>query len=141
VPSIETEFRTFLLAQASITTLVAGRVYAERFPQGTKPQGPAIIYRIAGGDRTYHAGGASGLMQSDIAITCHGKGSLDAHDVYEAIRLKVDGKAGTWGTTAIDHATLSAPSSGTASPILGDEVGFPAVNAVVEVFHAETIPA
>lgn len=137
--AIEFELAAYLADQATVTTLVSTRIYADRMPQ--KAVRPAIVYRVNGGERFYHTQGPSGLTRTTIALSFHGNTPEQARAVYDAVRLVVDGYSGTWGSTDVDHSTISTPVSATGLPILGDEVGYPAVAAVVEVFHEESVPA
>jgi hypothetical protein len=137
--AIEFELAAFLASKVGVTGLVSTRIYVDRLPQ--KAARPAITYRLTGGERFYHTQGPSGLTKSTIAMGFHGSTPEGARALYDAVRLEVDGYSGTWGSTAVDHSTISTPVSTTGQPILGDEVGFPAVAAVVSVFHAESVPA
>lgn len=135
---IEFALATHLKSRPVVTAAVGSRIYADKAPQDAAR--PYIVYEIAGGERHYHSTGSSGLMESEISLRLHESTYLKARQLYEIIRNEIDGFRGTWGSVAIDRATLGPPVNGTAAPSDADEVGEPAVRTVVEVFHQESRP-
>lgn len=138
---IEFALATFLKANPAVAALVGVHVYAEKIPQGIKSA--AIVYAKAPSERFYHSTGSSGLASSQITLTCHTNrgGVIDkAVEVYEAVRNAIDGFSGVMGTFDVRRCVISPYAYGSATPISGDEVGYPAVNASVSVIHRESVP-
>jgi len=140
--AIEHDLAAYLTAQATVTALVGTRIYDDHIPQNT-PR-PAIVYRVIGGNRYYHTTGPSGLARTDVQLVFHGEddGSpLLPRQIYDAVRLKVDGESGTWGSSTVKSAFLSLPQNASGLPHLGTENGYPALSAVLEITHTESVPA
>lgn len=136
---IEFDLSTYLQTRSPVTALVDSRLYAERKPQNVKSE-PSIVYRVEGGERTYHSLGSSGLVETDIEMVISATTYPAARAVYEIIRDEIDGFRGEWNGTEIDRATVSPPVSASFSPFQGDDTGIPAVRCSVNVWHVESIP-
>lgn len=141
---IEFDLATYLLSRAAVSAIVGTRITAVRAPQTTdqdKTQ-PRIIYKLLeGSTRHYHTEGASGLVEADIELMMTAYTYAKAREIYEAVRDEIDGFSGTWDGTTIDNATLSPPATASSDPRQADDVGRPAVRAIVTVFYQESIPA
>lgn len=140
--AIENDVATYLAAQATVTALVGTRIYEHHIPQGGSR--PAITYRVVGGNRNYHSTGPSGLTRTDIQLVFHGNDDgtgLVPRQTYDAVRLKVDGQRGTWGSPTVKSAFISLPQNATGSPVVGTEHGYPALTATLEVTHTESVPS
>lgn len=134
-------FAAFLATKPTITAVVGNRIYADKAPQGIT--GARIVYRVTGGEKTYHTRGPSGLVEAGISLTFHANKGGDiatALAAYEAVRNQIDGFQGTMGTTAIDRCVIGQPAYGSALPTQGDEVGSPAVNAMVHLHYLQAAP-
>jgi len=93
--TIAAGLRTYLIAGATVATLVGTRVYPSKLPQ--KPTLPAISYQRISGDRVHSTDGASGLARIQFQIDVWGStyGSVDA--LFEAVRKRLDGYRGAVG--------------------------------------------
>lgn len=140
--AIEHDVVTFLAAQATVTAQVGTRIYEHHIPQGGSR--PAITYTVIGGNRHYHTTGPAGLTRTDIRLVFHGNDDgtgLKPRQIYDAVRLKVDGQRGTWGSSTVKHAFISLPTNATGTPLVGTENGYPALTALLEVTHTESVPS
>mgnify|MGYP002624703011 FL=1 len=138
--AIEFDLAAHLASRPQVSAIVGARLYAESAEQ--EALRPLLTYRLLpGSTRHYHSQGASGLVEADIELSLQGTKYKEARQLYDAVRDEIDGFQGQWGTTEVRRAILSPPASGTFPPVHGDEVGFPSVRAVVEVFYRESIPA
>ena len=140
---IEFDFATYIKSRAAITALVGTRVYEGRAPQTKSQQkvNSRIVYELLeGSERHYHSLGASGLVEADIQLHIVGETYVKAREIYEALRDEIDGFRGAWGEREIDRCVLSTPSRASADPSQGDDTGYPAVKAVVEIHYQESIP-
>lgn len=140
---VEFDLATYLLTRSGVTDLVSTRIYAVRAPQNTsqnKVQSRIVYKLLAGSLRYYHSEGASGLVEADIELTMTAPTYSQARDIYEAVRNEVDGFSGEWDGTTIDRATLDPPSTASGDPRHADDLGHPAVKAILNVFYKESVP-
>lgn len=141
---IHYDLADYLVSITAINAVISGRIYNNRAPQTTTTNKveTRVVYRLApGSTRYYHSGGSSGLVQSDILLQMTASTTAKANQLYELIRDEIDGFSGTWSGTTIDKATLTPVADNATDPTQGDDVGYPTVTAVVEVFYQESIPA
>lgn len=138
---IEFALVSHLLSLPVVTAIVGTRVFTERAPQ-TAPKLDAriVCLLLPTGERNYHSQGPSGFLESNIELTIVAPTYLAARNLYEVLRAAIDGYRGLWATTTINRASLSTPYSMSADPTQGDDIGVPAVRAMVNVFHYETVP-
>lgn len=136
---IEFALAAYLGTRDPITDVVADRIYADSAEQTAAR--PLLVYRLLPGSvRHYHSRGASGLVDALLEIACQGRNYPEARDLYEAVRNEIDGFQGEWDGTDVRRAALTPASSASGAPAQGDEVGFPSVRGVLEVFYRESIP-
>lgn len=141
--AIEHELKTYLLTKAAITAIVGTRIYDTRAAQTAtqnKLQDHIVLRALPGAVRHYHAGGVSTLVEASIDIKCVASSTVDTNTLYQKIRNEIDAYKGTWGSTTIKFSFLSPPYNASGNPSQGDDVGFPATGAVVEVMYTESAP-
>lgn len=137
---IEFDLATYLLAQPAVSAIVGTRISAERAPQTDPKLAVRIVYRLLPGtERVYHTTGPSGFVEADIELTFTATTYPAARALYDAVRLEIDGTSGTWGTTTVQKATLSTPVGASGDPTQGDDVGFPSVRAILNVWYYEAL--
>lgn len=100
--SIETEIRTRLAADATVSGLVSTRIYAVKLPQ--KPTYPAVTYSRVSGERLHNLGGTSGRARMRLSISSWATTYVGAQALAAAIRASLDGFNGT--LTTIDAVIL-----------------------------------
>jgi len=88
--SIIDDLRTYLLADATVASLVGTRIHPVIIPQ--KPPFPSVAIQTISGQRVHSTDGASGLTGPRIQIDCWDETFAGADAVFEAVRKRVDGK-------------------------------------------------
>ena len=97
--TLEAELRTYTLAGATVAGLVGTRMHARRLPQA--PTLPAIVYQRIDTRRLHDLSGPDGLPRARMQVTCWGATPADAYSLAAAVRARLDGAKGTWGTLTI----------------------------------------
>ena len=97
--TIDTAFKTHLIAQASIALIVVERIYAGgEFPDHVVY--PMITFEPTSDDHDRHMGGGSGLGTQRFQVNSRAKSYTVARALAEATRLVVDNfQRGLMGTT------------------------------------------
>jgi len=92
------DFRSLLLADAGVSSVVGSRI-----SWGVRPQGsalPAIVMHLIDAPVIYHLSGEGGPKESRIQIDCLAFGTLlNAMIVGDAVSLALSGYSGTVGGT------------------------------------------
>lgn len=97
--TLEAELRTYTLAGATVAGLVGTRMHARMLPQ--TPTLPAVVYQRIDTRRQHDLAGPDGLPRARMQVTCWGETPAVAYSVADAVRKRLDGVKGTWGTVAI----------------------------------------
>lgn len=84
---IEQDLRTYLLAQPSVTALIATRLYPIRLPQGVTL--PAVTYQRITGSSEQAYDGPVNLGQGTIQFDCWADTYASALAVAEQVRQKL----------------------------------------------------
>lgn len=84
-----------LTGDGDVSQLVHGRVYPDVLPQ--KPGYPSIVYHTIASPREHSQQGPSGLAFTRIQIDCIDGTARGARELGTAVRLALDGFAGTMG--------------------------------------------
>jgi hypothetical protein len=96
---IESELRTYLLAQSGIAALIGTRVYPMKLPQS--PTLPAITYQRVSGSRVQSLTGPSGMAHPRIQVDCWAASYDGAKALAAEVQDDLDGYRGTMGTTRV----------------------------------------
>ena len=130
-------FIKYLSATAGVTA-ITNRIYASNAPQNTAT--PYVIIERRGGEGQYHSAGYSGITESQVTITNYGSTNLEAITLTEAIRVALNAKAvGAFGELDARRMTIDDTRDAYREPTgEGDEVGHPAQEMIVTVWHHET---
>lgn len=97
--TLEAELRTYTLAGAGVAALVGTRMHARMLPQ--TPTLPALVYQRVDTRREHDMAGPDGLPRPRIQLTCWATTPAGAYDLAAAVRARLDGYSGAWGTVAI----------------------------------------
>lgn len=96
------DIRTFILADATVTSLIGTRMYPLTVPQnGTMP---AVTYQVISGSRGYVFRAPAGMARHRIQFDCYATTYTSAESVAAAIRNRLSGYMGNAGTGAIEAA-------------------------------------
>ena len=102
--TIESELRTYTLAGAGVAAIVGTRMYARMLPQ--TPTLPAITYQRVDTRRQHDMAGPDGLPRPRMQVTCWGATPAAAYGLAGAVRARLDGYKGTWGTLTIGSCLM-----------------------------------
>ena len=116
---IKVGFRTYLLTQATVTTLVGSRIYFGNLPQN--PEYPCVFLTRIGAQRWNHLGGECGVVQGIIQTDVLADDAIEANAVAEAIRQVVHGYSGAMGSETVQSAMLETDFEGFDPPVDGGE--------------------
>lgn len=97
--TLEVELRTYTLAGVAVAGLVGTRMHARVLPQS--PTLPAIVYQRIDTRRLHDLAGPDGLPRARMQLTCWGSTPAAAYSVAAAVRARLDGTRGTWGSLTI----------------------------------------
>lgn len=95
---------TFLLADGTVSGLVAARMYPILLPQ--EPSYPAIVYSLASSTRLHALDGPPGRASHRVQIDCYAETYKEAHQLAAAVRQRLDGYAGLMGSTEVGYVSL-----------------------------------
>ena len=102
--TLESELRTYTLAGVAVAALVGTRMYARMLPQ--TPTLPAIVYQRVDTRRMHDMAGPDGLPRPRLQLTCWGATPAAAYGLAAAVRARLDGYKGTWGTLTIGSCLM-----------------------------------
>lgn len=102
--SPEAVLRSRLLASASVTSLVGSRVYAVAAPAAATL--PLVTWRRSGITRSQTLSGPVGVPQVTVEYQIYAATYEAARDVADAMRVVLDGYAGTVDNTTVRHTSL-----------------------------------
>ena len=91
--TVETDIRTKLLADGTISGLVSTRIYALKLPQ--KPTYPAITYSRISGPRSQLLDGPSTWGFARLEYDSWAKSYVSAQSLAAAVRVDLDGFVGS----------------------------------------------
>lgn len=94
--SLETELRTRLAADGTVSGLVSTRIYPIKLPQN--PTYPALVYRRISGPRLRHMTGTSGRGEARIQIDSWATSYVGAQALAAAVRSSLHGFIGSLTT-------------------------------------------
>lgn len=97
--SVETELRTRLLADSTVSGLIVARMYPQHLPQN--PSYPAITYQRITGSRTQDLSGAGSRGRITLQLNCWANDPLAAQALADAVRADIDGFIGTLTTLKV----------------------------------------
>ena len=100
--SFESDLHNYLEMNATIATILGGRVYPLVAPQDVTR--PYAVVEFLDGQPEYHATGESGVSTASITIDVYADKYADAISAKEAIRQKLSGKQAVVGSTPIRFA-------------------------------------
>lgn len=97
--SLETALRTYTLAGATVAALAGTRMYPRVLPQ--TPTLPAIVYQRIDTRRLHDMAGPDGLPRTRMQVTCWAADVAGAVAMAAAVRERLDGFRGAWGSEAV----------------------------------------
>lgn len=97
--TLEAELRTYTLNGAAVAALVGTRMHARMLPQ--TPTLPALTYFRVDTRRLHDMDGPDGLPRPRMQVTSWATTPAGAYELAAAVRQRLDGYKGTWGTLTI----------------------------------------
>lgn len=92
---IRPALRSFVLGSAPIASVVAGRMFPGKLPQGTTAA--SIVYNRISGAGDYHMQGLSGFAKHRFQIDAWAPTAESASTLADLIRDRIDGYQGPMG--------------------------------------------
>lgn len=131
---------TLLSATAGVTSLTSTRITPAYAPMGTTPE--YIVVDMNGTEPQYHSTAEAGLHRSQVSVKCYGNNMLEAINLAEQVRLALSGKpAGSLGGINARRTTVDDIRDAYSGPSgEGDEIGHPAREVLLTIWHNATIP-
>ena len=102
--SIEGALVAILEGDATVNSLVGTKIFPNKVPQGTAM--PAITYQQISGPRDHVMAGPTGLVDARYQFNCWSDKYAQAKEVFEAVRIILDGYSGTVNSRQIDGIRL-----------------------------------
>lgn len=99
MPDITASIRTLTLADATVSGLVATRMYSDVLPQSATM--PAITYSMITETPYEHLAGIVSVSQATIQVDCFGATRSSANALADAVRLQLEKYRGVVGTQQI----------------------------------------
>lgn len=94
---MESDLRSLLLANPTLTALVGNKIYWDEIPQTTKR--PAIVMYLVSGLAGYHAQGADGLNTTRVQFDCQSLVVSEKWAIARALEDALSGFRGIQGDT------------------------------------------
>ena len=104
--TIETDFRTHLIADSPVTALVVARIYPVKLPQ--KPTYPAISYEVISDIPYRRLAGDDSRERIRIRVDCWAATYVGAVDLARKVRTAVADFSGLMGTTPVSSAKFES---------------------------------
>jgi hypothetical protein len=104
--SVDSDLRAFILADAAVAALIGTRLYPAIMPQD--PVLPATTYQWISAIRYPNMDDAGGLSTARVQVDCWSDSKAEALEVFEAIRLALDGYRGAFGSIPVYGAFLES---------------------------------
>jgi len=102
--SVETDLRGYILLDETVMSLVGNRMYARVLPQNVVY--PAISYYLASVVENRDLSGPGGKERARITINCWSESYVQTKVLAKAVKVRINGFAGTIGTTKVTHVHL-----------------------------------
>ncbi len=100
----------YLNGDAGLATLVAGRIYPEKGPQGTVF--PRVLYAVTDTKYDVHLRGPSHLGSMTLDLICQAQRKSEAKTIAQRLEVLLSGHQGdTWGAWRIDGVFLNSQVS------------------------------
>lgn len=102
--TIESDLRTYLIADTTVAALVATRMYPQFLPQSVTY--PAISYSVVSRVSSRDLSGPSGRVRVRISVNCWAETYAEAKSLSEAVRQRLDGFKGNMGSSEAGSVKL-----------------------------------
>jgi hypothetical protein len=124
-----TDLRNYVLADPAIADVIGSRMFPTIIPQGTTF--PCIGYMQASAVRLNALDGPTKLAQWRMSFTVLSETYQEAKDLGDAIRKRLDGARGTFGTTKFGQIKLDMEIDGFAQEA-GSEASSPGLHRLIQ---------
>lgn len=117
--SLETDLRTLLLADNTLSGLISTRMYPDLAPQ--EADRPYVIFRREGAARFLHSEGANTIQQPRIVFEVFASSRSVCRQVADAIIDVLHGLRDLVGSTYVRRAEVDDEADLSVAPVGGDE--------------------
>lgn len=136
--SIETDIRTYLLTKSGVTNVCSTRIYCGHAPQSVAF--PSIVISMSRKLHIRSMDGGEALAHSTIDIDCRAQSFVDMQSLQNAVRIVLDGKTGTLGSTDVSSALLQSEVYIVEPPLFATDKPIHRIVMGFDVFHEESVP-
>ena len=122
--TMESDLRTFVIADGDVAALVGTRMFPQRIPQGQAM--PAIRYNHIATTSDIHLGGVMGAARTTMQIDCYAETYEGSTDLAEKVRVALvadNNGSRTMGSTVVSQTILVDGSKGDEAPFLDPDGG------------------
>lgn len=140
---IEFALRSYLSAQASVTSYTNDRIYPVRVPReadGTLEVGDKLTYRRKVGGRNHGLLGGHGHTDADFEIISYSRSYDSAKKLANEVRMVLQGFSGTFDTYAVCSVTHEDEEDDFIEPEDGSDEGWFVVVGTYYIKYQETVP-
>lgn len=135
---IGTGLRTYLLTVSDVTDLVSSRMRPDALTQNETF--PALVIEEFSSDHSHTISASSGIVTSDINISCYSESRLEAENVAEKVRAALQGYTGAAGSETIQSSILRNRASAYMVPADGSDGGLYVTALLFEIVLTEAVP-
>jgi hypothetical protein len=101
---------------------------------------PALVIEEFSSDHSHTISASSGIVTSDINISCYSESRLEAENVAEKVRAALQGYTGSAGSETIQSSILRNRASAYMVPADGSDGGLYVTALLFEIVLTEAIP-
>lgn len=116
---IETDLYEYLTDQDTITDIVSDRIYPNHLTESAVF--PALTFQLAGAKREDTLLGPCGIVDLVYQIDSYSLNHLEAVQLSEAVRLKLQGYMGVMGASEVLYIQLLAEENRAEPPVDGSD--------------------
>lgn len=130
--------RTYLAAQAAVSSLVGTRIYPDALPQDATR--PALVFTVISSVGEHHLTAAAGIARAIVQIDCYADTRLAANALSEAVRGEMQGYRGAMGSEYVQCCHLQNRIYDYDTPEHGSDQGLYRVIMEWLIWHTESVP-
>jgi hypothetical protein len=98
------DLRTFIIGTTAVTQYIGTRCHYNHLPESAIQ--PHVWFRVSSDTEERTMDGVGGLHEAQVDVECAGLSESSAQNVADAIKTRLDGYKGTFGTATAQAAFL-----------------------------------
>lgn len=137
--SFRSDLRTRLTGDTTIATLVSDRVYSVTRPYGATAD--SIIVMRSSSEPQHDLNNGAGFESGRFLIICLSETLTSADSIAEAVRQRIQGESGTWGSSKIFSVIFEDEADDYFPLNEGKETGLYAVSLTYRIQRELSVPS